>query len=262
MTNVSLMEDPYEEYQDIIFLNESRRRDSCGSAGKSSRRASGPGSTSRGDSVERRVSLGDHSPTKSSSFRDASKQKKKKEQMHKKQRDADRRRKRDACEGHVDPGYTREEQIGGDSAHGSDSKSAHSSGEPHSDDDSESEDELHANIRLALQQAAVSPKKKKLILAKLGMTTADIPLKQICEGPLCKTLHKLSLAQNPLESVPDRLVRSLPMLVHLDLSSCRIHQLPPVWYLPRLQILNLSENLLCDFPDEASVRSVLGWFHL
>lgn len=250
------MEDPYDEYAEVLLsTNES----------KSSRRSS-TGSSNNGG--ELRSSLGERSATggaAASSMKDSNSSSKKQQrhQQHKqkrKARTAERRRKEAIRGGQVDPGwiedycYDEEPSTNADSSHvASDTSSIHSGGEAQSESESEesSEDEeTHTGIRMALQQAAKSPKKTKLILANLGISMGDIPLKHICEGKLGKTLHKLSLANNHLESVPHQLVQSLPMLVNLDLSNCHLRQLPPDWNLPRLEKLNLSENLLCDCPDE------------
>lgn len=252
------MEDPsyYEEY---IFPNEGKRsrRASTGSASGGERRASTDSAASGGES-SLRASVGDASASGKESAKKKQSKKKQKYQQHKKERNADRRRKQAVCEGDLEAGciedlYQEEpsrEEIAVDSLHndGSENASDHS-GESESEN-TESDDETHRNIRDALKKAAKSPKKTKLILANLGISMGDIPLKRICEAKLGKTLHKLSLAKNHLESVPPQLVQSLPLLVNLDLSKCHLHQLPLNWNLPRLEILNLRKNLLRDFPDE------------
>ena len=118
----------------------------------------------------------------------------------------------------------------------------------------ESSDAKLRKINLLLDQceSVRFPFKKKLMLCNLDITTFDIPLNYLCGTPLGKTLHKLSLSGNPLGSIPDMLVQSLPSLQHLDLSQCRLHSLPKEWNLPQLKKLVLSNNSLRDFPEEVS----------
>lgn len=112
----------------------------------------------------------------------------------------------------------------------------------------------NVSMRLARCEAVPYPQKKKLNLENLDMTAADIPLTYICGTHLGHALHKLSLARNPLKDIPTRLVQSFPTLKNLDLSECRLHELPATWNLPQLRKLNLSHNQLGEFPDEVSAR--------
>ena len=100
-------------------------------------------------------------------------------------------------------------------------------------------------------------KKNRLVLVLKeikGMTGADIPLKKLCGTPLGNGLTKLSLNCNPhLGSIPPELVQSFPVLRTLDLSGCNLKQLPSQdWNLPQLHNLNLSHNMLTEFPGEVS----------
>ena len=125
--------------------------------------------------------------------------------------------------------------------------------------DSEADQKKQRQINLLLDQceAIRFPFKKKLALEKLGITAADIPLNYLCGTPLGNVLHKLSLVGNRLGSVPQKLVQSLPTLKHLDLSQCELYQIPTEWNLPQLKKLNLSHNRLRDFPDEVRVGPTL-----
>ena len=110
------------------------------------------------------------------------------------------------------------------------------------------------NIRIDQCESVRFFKQKKLMLDKLNLTCADIPLKDLCGTPLGNSLHKLSLAGNRLSSIPPQLVVSLPVLRTLDLSQCELYQLPPHFNLPKLNVLNLSDNRFADFPDEVCVH--------
>lgn len=107
-------------------------------------------------------------------------------------------------------------------------------------------------ISHALQQCenTLFPSKKKLMLANLDLSASDIPLTKLCGTTLGMTLHKLSLAGNWLGTVPFELVQQLPVLKHLDLSQCKLSQLPEIWNLPKLRRLNLSHNKFTLFPEE------------
>jgi Leucine-rich repeat (LRR) protein len=119
---------------------------------------------------------------------------------------------------------------------------------------------LRRRINLLLDQceSVRFPFKKKLILADLSLTAADIPLGDLCGTSLGNSLHKLSLAGNRLGTVPPALVQNLPGLRHLDLSQCELHHLPEKWNLPKLTRLNLSHNRLTDFPEEVSNTTLIG----
>lgn len=113
------------------------------------------------------------------------------------------------------------------------------------------------NLLLDQCESVRFPFKKKLILNSLGLGPIDLPISDLCGTSLGNSLYKLSLAgNNRLISVPEMLVKSLPSLRHLDLSQCRIHQLPEKWNLPKLTRLNLSHNLLTDFPEEAMLEGL------
>lgn len=106
------------------------------------------------------------------------------------------------------------------------------------------------NILLDQCETIRFPFKKKLMLNSLGLTAADVPVKDLYGTSLGNTLHKLSLAGNRLSSIPPKLVTCLHNLKTLDLSQCELHQLPERWNLPQLKRLNLSHNRLTDFPEE------------
>jgi Leucine-rich repeat (LRR) protein len=106
------------------------------------------------------------------------------------------------------------------------------------------------NILLDQCETVRFPFKKKLALNALGLTAADVPVKDLYGTNLGNTLHKLSLAGNRLSTIPPKLVTCLPTLKTLDLSQCELHQLPERWNLPQLKRLNLSHNRLTDFPEE------------
>ena len=95
--------------------------------------------------------------------------------------------------------------------------------------------------------------RKKLILENMDLTLKDIPVNAICNKPLGKELHKLSLAGNKLVTVPDRLVLELHGLHTLDLQQCDIIKLPSKWNLKALRRLILSHNKLNEFLDEVSI---------
>jgi Leucine-rich repeat (LRR) protein len=111
------------------------------------------------------------------------------------------------------------------------------------------------NLQLDQCEAVRFPFKKKLMLNNLSLTSADIPMNDLCGRYLGNSLHKLSLAGNRLGVVPPRLVMSLPVLRALDLSQCELHQLPEHFNLPKLARLNLSHNRLTEFPEEVSFES-------
>jgi Leucine-rich repeat (LRR) protein len=116
------------------------------------------------------------------------------------------------------------------------------------------------NILLDQCETVRFPFKKKLMLNALGLTAADIPVKDLYGTNLGNTLHKLNLAGNRLSTIPPKLVTCLPTLKTLDLSQCELHQLPERWNLPQLKRLNLSHNRLTDFPEEVreSEETALG----
>lgn len=134
--------------------------------------------------------------------------------------------------------------------------------ETSTDGDNEADSAKRRKINLLLDQceAIRFPFKKKLLLEKLAITAADIPLNYLCGTPLGNALHKLSLSGNRLGNIPAKLVQALPALRHLDLSQCELHQLPQNWNLPLLKKLNLAHNRLRDFPDEVSWMAEMCWF--
>ena len=125
-------------------------------------------------------------------------------------------------------------------------------------DDSESSKLKRRKVNLALDQceAVRFPFKKKLILANLDLSAGDIPVKDLCGTALGNSLHKLSLAGNRLGTVPPKLVQSLPLLKHLDLSQCELSQLPEKWNLPKLSRLILSHNGFTEFPEEVRYTEI------
>lgn len=111
-------------------------------------------------------------------------------------------------------------------------------------------------------EMALLPFKKKLILTRMKLTAAEIPLRDICCPGLCQGMIKLSLAGNPLGYVPDDVVQKLTGLRTLDLSQCNLHVLPKKWDLPHLKRLDLSHNKLVDFPDEKMLIGIPELQHL
>lgn len=75
------------------------------------------------------------------------------------------------------------------------------------------------------------PLKKTLVLDNMQLCAADIPVTRLCRNQLGNTLQKLSLAKNPLSSIPPELVQCLPALKSLDLSQCQLDDLPDSWSL-------------------------------
>jgi hypothetical protein len=108
------------------------------------------------------------------------------------------------------------------------------------------------NLRLDACETIRWPKKKKLNLENMKLTTADIPIQYLDGTSLGLSLYKLSLAKNRLNVIPSALVQCLPTLRHLDLSQCELVTLPKQWNMPQLRKLNLSHNKLTDFPEEVS----------
>jgi Leucine-rich repeat (LRR) protein len=111
------------------------------------------------------------------------------------------------------------------------------------------------NLRLDQCDALRFPFKKKLLLDRLNLSSSDIPMKDLCGTTLGNSLYKLSLSGNRLGSIPPKLVMSLPSLRTLDLSQCELHQLPEQFNLPKLTLLNLSNNRFTEFPDEVCRRN-------
>lgn len=120
------------------------------------------------------------------------------------------------------------------------------------EDDSEAAKTKRRKVNMALDQceAVRFPFKKKLILEKLELTASDLPIKDLAGTSLGNSLHKLSLSGNRLGTVPAKLIQSLPILKHLNLSQCDLSQLPDKWNLPKLTRLNLSHNGFTEFPEE------------
>ena len=96
------------------------------------------------------------------------------------------------------------------------------------------------------------PFRKKLILANLNLSFADIPIEGICSEKIGPFLYKLSLKGNSIFAVPDSLVTRLTGLKTLDLSNCGLEELPDVWDLPSLKKLCLGRNKLTTFPADVS----------
>ena len=110
------------------------------------------------------------------------------------------------------------------------------------------------SVMLDLCESTHFPFQKKLILDRMGFTSAAILPPLLGTRPLlANALHKLSLAGNQIGSIPSSLVRALPALRHLDLSNCEINLLPALWDLPSLRTLHLCHNRLRNFPDEVSL---------
>jgi Leucine-rich repeat (LRR) protein len=118
------------------------------------------------------------------------------------------------------------------------------------------------NLLLDQCESVRWPYRKKLMLNKLGLRANDVPIKDLYGTNLGNTLYKLSLSGNRLSSIPPKLVTCLPTLKSLDLSQCHLHQLPERWNLPQLKLLNLSHNLLTDFPEEVSSLVRIAIFRL
>jgi len=130
--------------------------------------------------------------------------------------------------------------------------------------------EIHNNIRTTSNElrtkiatmidaceARRRPFKKKLMLNNLNMTAADIPINDLYETVLGRSLHKLSLSGNRLSTIPRKLVSCLPVLKTMDISECQLYHLPERWNLPNLRRLILSHNRLNDFPEETMLEGLL-----
>jgi len=97
--------------------------------------------------------------------------------------------------------------------------------------------------------------KRKLKLQNINLGPEDVPINELMGTPLGDSLSKLSLScNNHLSDIPPGLVLCLPALTSLDLSRCKLKELPKQWDLPKLKRLNLSDNLISDFLQEVSVR--------
>lgn len=105
------------------------------------------------------------------------------------------------------------------------------------------------NLLLDKCDAIRFPFKKKLDLRNQNLVSSDVPVKDLCNSSLGNSLKELTLAGNRLSKVPELIIRSLPVLRHLDLSQCDLHNLPGKWNLPQLKVLNLSHNRLVEFPE-------------
>jgi hypothetical protein len=95
-------------------------------------------------------------------------------------------------------------------------------------------------------------KKSRLNLENLNMIDCQIPIEELVETKFGRFLRSLSLAHNRLETLPKTLVTSLSNLRSLNVSHCLIYELPKRWNLPVLKKLDVSHNLLIDFPEEVS----------
>lgn len=121
-------------------------------------------------------------------------------------------------------------------------------------DDLDNLERHRLSVMLDVCESTRFPFQKKIILDKMGFTSASILPPLLCMRPLlANAVRKLSLAGNQIGSIPSSLVRALPALRHLDLSNCEINLLPVLWDLPSLRTLHLSHNRLRNFPDEVSL---------
>jgi GTPase SAR1 family protein len=93
-------------------------------------------------------------------------------------------------------------------------------------------------------------KKNKLDFSNFGLTEGQVPVKDLYRTNLGLHLQSLSLANNRLNRIPEKLVSCLPNLKSLDLSHNSLFELPGRWSLPNLKKLKLSHNLLVSFPSE------------
>lgn len=225
-----------------------------------------------------------------------SRERKKREKSAAKAREADRRVKLSAQSSEIDLGHL--EELGGDiltspvsfagMKHGTSlerSSSDQSTGSllygktPHSSNllgksgslifpteagteaDQESDTNKKRRVNLLLDQCETVrfPFKKKLSLNNLGLVLADLPVKDMVGTSLGNSLHKLSMEGNRLGSIPAQLVVGLPVLKHLDIAQCQLHQLPDKWNLPQLKRLNVSHNQLREFPEEVSALSGISF---
>lgn len=100
-------------------------------------------------------------------------------------------------------------------------------------------------------------KKSNLSLDNLNLTECQVPTKELSETKLGRHLQSLSLAHNKLETLPKSLVYCLPNLRYMNLSHCLIYELPKRWNLPLLKKLDVSHNLLIDFPEENVLLGLL-----
>lgn len=94
----------------------------------------------------------------------------------------------------------------------------------------------------------------KLCLEQMNLHAEDVPLEEMMGSSPHVSLYKaLILANNPLGMIPLKLVHCLPSLKTLDLTNCRLKELPSSWDLPKLIELKLCRNQLCEFPENVSI---------
>jgi GTPase SAR1 family protein len=119
------------------------------------------------------------------------------------------------------------------------------------------EDDEAFNSKVSLLLSRCKSKMERMLLRKnhlsldnRDMTESQIPMVELNGTKLGHHLQSLSLSYNKLETLPESLVRCLPNLRSMNLSHCFIYDIPKRWNLPLLKKLDISHNLLIEFPGE------------
>lgn len=107
---------------------------------------------------------------------------------------------------------------------------------------------------VSMKKRFFARKKNKLDFSNFALAQCQIPVKDLYQTNLGLNLHSLTLANNRLDGIPEKLVSCLPNLKSLDLSHNIIIELPTRWSLPNLKKLKLAHNLLVSFPSEVCLR--------
>lgn len=126
------------------------------------------------------------------------------------------------------------------------------------------EDDEAFNSKVSLLLSRCKSKMERMLLRKnhlsldnRDMTESQIPMVELNGTKLGHHLQSLSLSYNKLETLPESLVRCLPNLRSMNLSHCFIYDIPKRWNLPLLKKLDISHNLLIEFPGESMLLGLL-----